>query len=299
MSLPVIIENDAVRMEVWPILGGKISSILDKSDKFELLFNFPAEIPTASQYDLPYGKGWYAGWDECFPTIAPGAYVGHPYDGIAIPDHGELWGIPTTAVPAKNGITTVWHGLRFGYRLTRKLYIEQADIIAEYTLVNVSPFVFHFVWAAHALMALPTAAAGGVEIELAGAFRASHDADGHHSPSEPFAWPMLQGLDLSRPHALPERQAWKLYSTRSIDAPAIVRYPRRGRGVRMTWKSPDHRPAYWGIWINTGGWAGHHHFAIEPTTGRFDQLARAVRDGSAGKIAAAERLTWSLRWSLF
>ena len=46
-------------------------------------------------------------------------------DIVAVaPDHGELWGLPTTAVPTKDGITTVWHGLRFGYRLTRKLYLE-------------------------------------------------------------------------------------------------------------------------------------------------------------------------------
>jgi hypothetical protein len=299
MSLPVIIENDAIRIEVWPILGGKISSILDKADKFELLFNFPAELPTTSQYGLPYGNGWYAGWDECFPAVAPGPYMGHPYDGIAVPDHGELWGMPTTAVPARDGITTVWHGLRFGYRLTRKLYLEQSDIVAEYTLVNVSPFVFRFVWAAHPLMSLPSAGEGGVEIELSGAFRASHDLEGREGQGEPFAWPMLQGHDLSRPHTLPERQAWKVYSIGTIDTPATVRYPGRGRGVRMNWESPDRRPAYWGIWINTGGWAGHRHFAIEPTTGRFDQLARAVHDGSAGEIGAAQRLNWSLRWSLF
>ena len=46
MLHPVTIENDAVRMEVWPALGGKVSSLIDKADKFELLFNFPAELPT-------------------------------------------------------------------------------------------------------------------------------------------------------------------------------------------------------------------------------------------------------------
>ena len=41
---PVTIENDAVRMDVWPTLGGKVSSIIDKADKFELLFNYPCEL---------------------------------------------------------------------------------------------------------------------------------------------------------------------------------------------------------------------------------------------------------------
>src|SRR5687767_5533216 len=54
MLHPVTIENDAISMEVWPALGGKVSSIIDKADKFELLFNFPDELPTEPQYDIPY-----------------------------------------------------------------------------------------------------------------------------------------------------------------------------------------------------------------------------------------------------
>src|SRR5688572_14891643 len=154
MSLPVTIENDALQLDVWPQIGGKVSSVVDKADDFELLFNYPSELPQASQYDLPYQKSWYAGWDECFPAVSPCKYPRHPYDGIAVPDHGELWGLPTTAVPTKDGITTVWHGLRFGYRLTRKLSLDGPSLLAEYTLVNLAPFEFYFVWAMHALMGM-------------------------------------------------------------------------------------------------------------------------------------------------
>src|SRR5205807_8664921 len=109
---------------------------------------------TGPQYDMPFDDSWYGGWDECFPAVAPSKYVGHPYDGIAVPDHGELWGLPTTAVPTKDGITTVWHGLRFGYRLTRKLFLDGPTVIADYTLINLAPFDFWFVWSMHALMSM-------------------------------------------------------------------------------------------------------------------------------------------------
>jgi hypothetical protein len=52
------------------------------------------------------------------------------------------------------------------------------------------------------------------------------------------------------------------------------------------------------VWINTGGWAGHHDFGIEPTTGRFGQIDRSIRDGSAGQVGPMERTTWFVRWSL-
>jgi len=300
MSLPVKIENDAVRMEVWPQFGGKVSSIIDKADRFELLFTYPAELPTGSEYGKPYPNGWYAGWDECFPAVASSAYPGHPYDGVTVPDHGELWGLPTTAVPTKDGITTVWHGLRFGYRLTRKLFLDGASVRAEYTLINLAPFEFKFVWAMHALMALTVPA----QIDLpAQRIRLSHDAMGRELGEE-FDWPSTGGgLDFSQPLDLPANGGWKLFSVAPISAPVRVRYPSRSRSAKITFESLASNEAtitaaYWGIWINTGGWVHHKHFAIEPTTGRFDDLERASRDGSAGRVTAAGRAQWSVRLDL-
>ena len=328
MLHPVPIENDAVRIEVWPGLGGKVSSIIDKADKFELLFNFPDELPTEPQYDIPYTHSWYAGWDECFPAVGPGPYVGHPYNAVNVPDHGELWGIPTIAVPTKDGITTVWNGLRFGYRLTRKLSLDGPSIHARYTLVNTAPFPFRFVWAQHALMSWAANAPVEIQLPAGTMMRVSHDSQGRES-NEWFTWPTCDKpeLDFSQLHGLPPKQGWKLFSMDKISTPAIVRYPSRGREVAISYSGSAAKPgalapgpsgaatnndadddddkdtsppvdAYWGVWINTGGWSAHHHFAIEPTTGRFDQLDRAVKDASAGTVGPSGQVTWSLTWTL-
>jgi hypothetical protein len=294
----VTIESDALRAVVWPQYGGKVSSVVDKSDGYDLLFTYPAELPAGPQYDLPYGKGWYAGWDECFPGVAPGKYVGHPYDGIPVPDHGELWGLPTTSVPAKNGVTTVWHGLRFGYRLTRKLTLDGPALVADYTLVNLAPFEFRFVWAQHALLGL------GAPVELStdlSRFRLSHDAKGTDI-QRPVEWGRESGelQHVTRPAEMAAGGGWKLFSLDPIGSPFLVRYPGRagGRTLRVGYASEDGLAAYWGVWINTGGWAGHHHFAVEPTTGRYDDLARAVGDESAGRVEPLGRRDWSVRWEV-
>jgi hypothetical protein len=297
MSHPVVIENEAIRMEVWPQFGGKVSSIIDKADSYELMFNYPAELPESPAYDIPYGNGWYAGWDECFPSIAAAEYVGHPYDGIPVPDHGELWGVPvTTAVPTKGGITTVWHGLRFGYRLTRKLRLERSTLAADYTLINLAPFPFKFCWGLHSLMSLVAPAT----IDLGGShlFRLSHDANGTDIQSA-FDWPNTSdGVDLAKLNELPPKRAWKVFSTDRIDCPLVIRYPTRGRTLSIEYSSEDGLPAYWGLWINSGGWAGHHHFACEPTTGRYDQIDRCIKDNSAGIVEPTGRRDWSVRWVL-
>jgi hypothetical protein len=296
MSQPVIIENDFVRMEVYPHIGGKVASLIDKADKFEMMFDYPVELPTRAQYDIRYDEGWHAGWDECFPAVAPGKYPSHPYEGINVPDHGELWGLPTVAVPTKDGITTVWHGLRFGYRLTRKLHLEGSSILADYTLVNLAPFEFRFVWAMHPFMSM----ASPVQLDVqAVRFRFSHDEVGMDH-QQLFEWPNLSAdLNVSDFATIPERRGWKMFSMEPIATPVKVRYPARGRSLSIEYASEENQlPAYWGIWINTGGWAGNKAFSVEPTTGRFDQLDRAVGDGSAGRVEPMGRREWSVKWTL-
>jgi hypothetical protein len=295
---PITIENDSISLEVWPQFGGKVASVIDKADGFDLLFSYPTELPTGPQYDSAYNKSWYAGWDECFPAIMPGKYVRHPYEGIAVPDHGELWGLPTTAVPTKGGITTVWHGLRFGYRLTRKLFLDGASVNAEYTLVNLAPFDFYFVWAQHPILTIAKPPQIALTKDAGTSFRFSH-VSGAVPVDQPFEWPRLaDGLDLSQPANLPAGQTWKVYSNDPISSPLTVNYPSRGRALELEFSSESGLAAYWGIWINSGGWGGHQHFAIEPTAGRFDQIDRAMRDGSAGQVGPLGRVDWSTRWSL-
>ena len=295
MSQPVTVENDAVRLQVWPAFGGKVSSLVDKADGHELLYDYPCELPTRPRYAEPFDDGWAAGWDECFPAVAPGPYPGHPYDGTPVPDHGELWGLPVTAVPAKDGITCVWHGLRFGYRLTRKLHLDGPAVVADYTLINLAPYDFRFVWAQHVLLAM----ADPVRLDIEqGPWAYSHDAHGvDHQRT--FDWPAVEpGLDAGDPNRLPAGRGWKLFSTHPIVTPLTIRYPARGRSASVAYASADGLPAHWGIWLNTGGWGNARNFTVEATTGRFDQLDRAAADGTAGRLAASGRRDWSVRWTV-
>jgi hypothetical protein len=280
---------------VYPHFGGKVLSIIDKVDEYELLFDYPAEFPTTCQYDQPYPSSYYAGWDECFPAVGRGPYPIHPYKGVTVPDHGEVWSLPSVAVPAKDGIISEWHGLRFGYTFVRRLWIDGSSIQAEYSVSNLAPFDFHFVWAMHSLMSLHSP----VTLELpGGGYRLSHDHQ-MNQLDEPFTWPITRsGADLSRPDDLPHRQGWKIFSADPISAPAVVRYPVRRRSLRIEYSSDDGLPAYWGVWINTGGWVTHRHFAIEPTTGRFDDVERCSKDGSVGRVSALAKVHWGVRWTL-
>jgi hypothetical protein len=294
---PVKIENDHLAMDVWPTLGGKVSSLVDKSDNFELLFNYPAELPDSPRYDSPYANHWTSGWDECFPAVAASIYPRHPYSGIPVPDHGELWGIPaTTAVPTKDGITTVFHGLRFGYRLTRKLFLEESSLTAEYTLNNLAPFEFRYVWCMHALLSM--AAPVLLTDPKGGEYRLSHDEAGRRIDI-PYVWPVTpSGEDFSQPTSLPCKRAWKSYSASPIESTFALTYPTRNRRLTLEYSSSDAQPAYWGLWIDSGAWGGKPVFSVEPTTGRYDEIDRSIKDDSAGRIGPFEKRQWSVQFTL-
>jgi len=268
-------------------INADLTSIIDKADGHDLLFTYPAELPTRCQYGMPHLDGWFAGWDECFPAIAPGPYPRHPYEGIAVPDHGEIWPLPTVAVPTRDGITTVWQGLRFGYRLTRKLFLEGPKIVAEYTLVNLAPFPFYFVWMPHAL--LSTVSPLGVElgpVEMLG-------------ESAERVWPLLENdLTFSQTDALPGGGIWKRHSVRSIQSPAIVDYPQRGRRLAVSYSSDSKLPAYWTVWLNTGGSAGQNNAAVAPTIGRSPTIGGSIEDGTAGVAGPSEKVTWALSYEV-
>ena len=53
----------------------------------------------------------------------------------------------------------------------------------------------------------------------------------------------------------------------------------------MEYASEDNLPAYWGVWVYTGPSLASGTFAVEPTTGRYDQIDRAIKDNSAGRVA--------------
>ncbi len=263
MSDAITFENDSLRFTVYPQLGGKVSSIVDQSDGYELLVPPATDLPESSQYGSRYLEGWRGGLDECFPSISAGIYPLIPYLGIEVPDHGEIWPLPTTAVPTKNGITTVWHGLRFGYRLTRKLFLQENALVAEYSLINLSPFVFRFVWGPMAHLSV----------------RNEVTFDSGDPSFERFA----NRQDITT-HSI---------SFNPITQPLKAVYASRKRLLCFEYESSSNMSAYWSIMREAGGSEGT--LAVAPISGRSFELAESIQDESAAILDPMGRLDWRFR----
>lgn len=89
-SISVItLENERLRLTIYPEAGAKIASIVHLASSTELLWKNPllevVSVPPGSSYD----DAWAGGWDELFPNDEPSTM-----DGLSYPDHGELWTSP-------------------------------------------------------------------------------------------------------------------------------------------------------------------------------------------------------------
>ena len=102
-----------LELMVLPTLGAKISSV--RWAGVELLAQNPRKRLEEARYAAPYSEFDASGFDECLPTIGPCRYPEFPWEGVEVPDHGEMWSIPWAAQEEGDELHLVARGVRFPY----------------------------------------------------------------------------------------------------------------------------------------------------------------------------------------
>lgn len=296
-----VLENSRLRVEVRPTIGGKISSLLDVRTNREWLWRNPLlPIRTPRYADSYVMRNDSGGFDECFPAVAEGAFPTSPWEGVPVPDHGELWGLPwdyeATAMRVRMGVD----GVRFPYRFERSLELSPhaPEVKLSYRAINRAPFPFPFLWSAHPLLAVepgmrlllpdeaPLRIYGGSETRFGGL-------------GSPIQWPRLLERDLS---LIPRQSAGfavKLFGASPERGWVGLHDPKSASTLRMEY-DPAHVP-HLGLWLNMGGWTPfegetpYFNVGLEPCIGAGDDLSLAVRHFRAhGVIPAKGETRWSL-----
>lgn len=113
-------------------------------------------------------------------------------------------------------------------------------------------------------------------------------------------WPLArsasgESVDLSTVESNNGRFAEKYYFT-SLLGPgsgyAGISDPATGEALMF--RFPAEQVPYLAVWANYGGFGGNYPVALEPATGRMDELAHAVREGEAAVIPARGVYRWHL-----
>jgi hypothetical protein len=303
----VLLRGHDLELTVIPGLGGKISSIRWRGD--EILAHNPRKALRTARYAAPYSDYDASGFDECLPTIGPCLYPEAPWQGVDLPDHGEIWSLPCTPAPTAGSLQLKTQGVRLPYAFEKRIAISQPGVVdLHYTLENLSPRPFRYLWSSHPLLALRP----GMRICLPEGVTVrvdwSKDARLGDLLNE-HPWPATldsQGSPVDLSLILPEdvRRVDKLYTSRLAQGWCGLYEPANGRYAAFVF-SPLEIP-YVGLSINLGGWPvdesgqqpGYYNLGLEPCNGYPDRLDHAIQMGACPTLGAGSKTEWGMQLRL-
>ena len=292
----IALSEGNLSVAVVPELGGKICSV--RWSGRELLARNPLR---PASYDSAYADFDASGFDECLPTIGSCPYPVGAWQGVNIPDHGEVWSIPWSYKLADTRLHMRVHGVRFPYAFEKTIELRPSDAIhLEYAFINLSPFPFPFIWSAHPLIAPRP----GMRIHLPWGTRVRVDWSKGGRLGDLLAehdWPITRdrdgrNVDMSLIGDPACGHVDKLYTTKLGEGWCAVHDPADGFYLAMLF--PLDRVPYVGLSINQGGWPvdrpAYYNLGLEPCNGYPDCLDVAIASGECAVAAPGDRLEWHL-----
>jgi hypothetical protein len=281
-------------------VGTNLCSLVYKPLHKEIMVQRPGEHYRVAPYAGDYvEQGECAGMDDMFPTIDRCFYEQYPWQGTALPDHGEVWSIPWDYRLDGERMHFVTHGIRLPYQLEKSVsFADEQTLHMAYSLTNLSPFAMDFLWAAHPMFVLET----GAELALPGDVTRivtvlSRDGKmGRHG--DEHAWPVAELVtgerrDLRRIQPKESGNFAKYYVKGPLSAGwCELTYPASNLTLRLDF--PAEQVPYLGILPNEGAWQELYCMFLEPATASFDRPDVARLRGECSTVEANGRYEWFL-----
>jgi galactose mutarotase-like enzyme len=293
----VVLENETLRVTVTPYHGARTASIIYKPLDLELLWQNPDKVHAQPPYGAGYGEGEFAGFDEMFPTISRCFYEKAPWSGIEVPDHGEVWALPWSFRMEDEEVLLSVGGVRFPYRLEKRVSLKEGRLRNSYRLENLSSHPFSYIWAAHPLFN----AEEGMEFLVPSGMEniinsVAGERLGAYGKSYSFPTARLasgEGFDFSRMPARNKTGYQKYYFEGKVrEGWALLYNPRKELNIGLSF--PKEEVPFLGMWLNEGGFDGQYNIAPEPATAAMDRIDFSEMWGAGSVIRGGEVKTWHL-----
>ena len=297
-----VLENGLLRLTVVPELGGKIVSLIRNESGHEYLLQ-PAD-PERAYRPRSFGDKFEhygpCGFDECLPTVAACLYLEEPFLASKLPDHGDVWCLPSSieVVGEKIRLTSSLRSLPL--RFTKEVQLRENTVRLDYEATNLSQSTVKFLWSAHPLLTVEPGAeiilppeVEEVEVEWSRDERLGKAADR-------CGWPTTtersgRMIELNRVAPPTASTADKLFTGPLSEGFCGMFLP--GKNESIAFRFDPRMVPYLGLWICQGGWPESRSekqftVALEPCSGRPDSLSESIRRNECVMLAANETARW-------
>jgi galactose mutarotase-like enzyme len=299
----ITFETEILCAQFLPERGAKLASLIYKPRRWELLVQRPDPIYAVQPFDGDYVSAECSGLDDMFPTIDTCYYDRYPWQGTKMADHGEVWSLPWETKLEDNEIHFAVNGIRFPYRLEKRVSFAGENILRwDYLLLNLSPFDFDFLWAAHPMFNLEDGAElilpEGVN-HIAGTFSIP---PGYLTYGDEFNYPIDSSSDeVERDFRKLQPKsaclAYKYFIKGKLpEGWCGVKYHQSDFSLYMSF--PVEQVPYLGILPNAGGWQDLYNIFLEPCTAPFDRPDAARYRGQVSTLKGSSQVRWHLNITL-
>ena len=300
------LSTSGIQLIVVPEVGGKVISLRSTVTGREYLWRDPNRKLRPVVYGSNFGGFDISGFDDCFPTVDECRYPEGGFQGLSVPDHGELWCQRWTAHHLQDGLHLVVTGRRFPYRFEKWITLasDPPQVRFDYRVTSAGNSPFTYLWVAHPLLAMEensrVIVPGHPKAYSTFALGQRIDATFRHSWAWPHA-PTSDGrtVDYSLLGACTQAANDKVWLHSPPGGWCALQHPGDPERLVVTF---DPRLLPWlGICVNHCGWPDRdpgYWVAIEPGTSRHDALDKAIVRGTAVTLHPRQQHRWHISFTI-
>ncbi len=299
-GLPALrLENEYLSLVFLPDYACKMASLVKKDSGREFLFQSPSDKLTPPPYGAAFSAYDSSGFDEVLPSIDACPYPCGAYQGVPIPDHGEVWALKWQYAlhPGADGLTAWVKSPKLPYQFTRDLTLHENEIRMHYTLENLSDEPFEFIWTPHCLLNCSPHTVLVLPDNLTEMMTVEHSTRtlgpwGSRHPYPLTKTPDGVPADMSKTQPASDKSCEKFYFTqKNTQGWCAVKHT--DNGDTLTYRYDADKVPYLGVWKTQGGYRGDYNIALEPCTGVYDDLYVAHKIRRAAVCAPKGKYEWN------
>jgi hypothetical protein len=290
----VRIENEYIRVDVFPQVGAKVYNFIHKASNRNLLWHNPRVPPAAVTYGTLFDDHWSGGWDELVPNDVPFKMP----SGEMLPDHGEVWSQESEwdIIEESEDVVAVrfvTHGriLPTRFQKTISLRAGESFCSVRYVYTNLGAAPIDFLWN----ICTPFEISPATRLDIPARRGIIEATDPWNTlkftPGTEYEWPCVttpagDRVDFrTMPPAYSGVTDYQYLPNVSSGWFAVTDTEAQV-GFGMVFP-PDVIP-HLSLFRSLGGWRGQHLVSVEPSVGYPYDLAIAKETGNVGHVEAGE-----------